>query len=39
MSSTFLTIVTRWLRSMSKFYALIIQHLTGEFIRKISTAS
>ena len=32
---TFLTIVTRWSRSKSNFYALIGQNLTGEFMRKI----
>ena len=31
--------VTRWSRSTSNFYALIGQHLTGEFIRKIYAAS
>ena len=32
---TFLTMVTRWSRSTSNFYALIGQNLTGEFMRKI----
>ena len=36
---TFLTMVTRWSRSTSNLYALIGQHLTGEFMRKIYTAS
>ena len=36
---TFLTLVTRWSRSTSNFYALIGQYLTGEFIRKIYAAS
>ena len=36
---TFLTMVTRWSRSTSNFYALIGQNLTGEFIRKIYAAS
>ena len=36
---TFLTMVTRWLRSTSNFYALIGQNLTGEFMRKIYAAS
>ena len=36
---TFLTIVTRWSRSKSNFYALIGQNLTGEFMRKIYAAS
>ena len=31
--------VTRWSRSTSNFYALIGQNLTGEFMRKIYTAS
>ena len=35
---TFLT-VTRWSRSASNFYVLIGQNLTGEFMRKIHTAS
>ena len=35
----FLTMVTRWSRSMSNFYALIGQNLTGEFMRKIYVAS
>ena len=29
---TFLTMVTRWSRSTSNFYALIGQNLTGEFM-------
>ena len=37
--STFLTMVTRWSRSTSNFYALIGQNLTGEFMRKIYAAS
>ena len=36
---TFLTMVTRWSRSTSNFYALIGQNLTGEFMRKIHAAS
>ena len=36
---TFLTIVTRWSRSTSNFYALIGKNLTGEFMRKIYAAS
>ena len=36
---TFLTIVTHWSRSTVNFYALIGQNLTGEFMRKIYTAS
>ena len=36
---TFLTIVTRWSRSTSNFYALIGQNLTGEFMRKIYAAA
>ena len=36
---TFLAKVTRWSRSTSNFYALIGQHLTGEFMRKIYAAS
>ena len=36
---TFLTIVTRWSRSTSNFYALIGQNLTGEFMRKIYATS
>ena len=36
---TFLTIVTRWSRSTSNFYALIGQNLKGEFMRKIYAAS
>ena len=35
----FLTMVTRWSRSRSNFYALIGQNLTGEFMRKIHAAS
>ena len=35
---TFLTMVTRWSRSTSNFYALIGQNLTGEFMRKIYAA-
>ena len=35
----FLTMVTRWLRSTSNFYALIGQNLTAEFMRKIYAAS
>ena len=35
---TFLT-VTRWSRSTSNFYALICQNVTGEFMRKINSAS
>ena len=35
----FLTMVTRWSRSRSNFYALIGQNLTGEFMRKIYAAS
>ena len=35
----FLTIVTRWSRSTSNFYALIGQNLTGEFMRKIYAVS
>ena len=35
----FLTMVTRWSRSTSNFYALIGQNLAGEFMRKIYTAS
>ena len=31
---TFLTLVTRWSRSVSNFYALIGQNFTGEFMRK-----
>ena len=31
---TFLTMVTRWSRSTSNFYALIGQNLTGEFMRE-----
>ena len=36
---TFLTMVTRWSRSTSNFYALIGQYLTGEFMRNIYAAS
>ena len=36
---TLLTMVTRSSRSASNFYALIGQNLTGEFMRKIYTAS
>ena len=36
---TFLTMVTRWSRSMFNFYVLIGQKLTGEFMRKIYAAS
>ena len=36
---TFLTMVTRWSRSTSNFYALIGQNLTGESMRKIYAAS
>ena len=36
---TFLTIVKRWSRFTSNFYALIGQNLTGEFMRKIYAAS
>ena len=35
---TFLSIVTRWSRSTSNFYALIGQNLTGEFMLKIYAA-
>ena len=35
----FLTMVTRWSRSTSNFYALICQNLTGEFMWKIYAAS
>ena len=35
---TFLTILTRWLRSTSNSYALIGQNLTGEFTQKIYAA-
>ena len=31
--------ITRWSRSTSNFYALIVQNLTGEFMRKIFAAS
>ena len=36
---TFLTMVTRWSRPTSNFYALIGQNLTGEFMWKIYAAS
>ena len=36
---TFLTIVTRWSRSSSNFYALIGQNVTGEFMQKMYAAS
>ena len=36
---TLLTMVTRWSRSTSNFYALIGQNLTGELMRKICAAS
>ena len=36
---TLLTMVTRWSRSTSIFYALIGQNLTGELMRKIYAAS
>ena len=36
---TFLTIVTRWSRLTSNFYAIIGQNLTGESMRKINAAS
>ena len=36
---TFLTMVTHWSRSKSKFFALIGQNLTGEFMRIIYAAS
>ena len=36
---TLLTMVTRWSRSTSNFYALIGQNLTGEFMQKIYAAS
>ena len=36
---TFLTMVMRWSCSTSKFYALIGQNLTGEFMQKIYAAS
>ena len=35
----YLTMVTRWSGSMSNFYTLIGQNLTGEFMRKIYAAS
>ena len=35
----FLTMVTRWSRSTSSFYALIGQNLTDEFMRKVYAAS
>ena len=36
---TLLTMVLRWSRSTSNFYALIGQNLTGEFMWKIYAAS
>ena len=36
---TLLTMVTRWSRSTSNFYALIGQNLTGELMRRIYAAS
>ena len=36
---TLLTMITRWSRSSSNFYAVIGQNLTGEFMRKIYVAS
>ena len=36
---TFLTVVTRWSRSTSNFYALTGQNLKGEFMQKIYAAS
>ena len=36
---TLLTMITRWSRSSSNFYAVIGQNLTGEFMRKIYAAS
>ena len=36
---TLLTMVTRWSRSTSNFYALLGQNLTGEFMRKIYAES
>ena len=36
---TFLSIITRWSRSTSNFYALIGQNFTAEFMRKIYAAS
>ena len=36
---TFLTIVTRWSRFTSNFYAMTGQNLTGEFMRRIYAAS
>ena len=36
---TFLTVVARWSRSTSNFYALPGQNLTGEFMRKINASS
>lgn len=36
---TFLTMITRWSRSTSNFYALTGQNLTGELMRKIYAAS
>ena len=35
----FLTMITRWSRSTSNFYALIGQNLTGEFMPKIYASS
>ena len=35
----FLTMVTRWSRSTSNFYAVIGQNLTGEFMRKMYASS
>ena len=35
----YITMVTRWPRSTSNFYALIGQHLKGAFMRKIYSAS
>ena len=35
---TFLTIVTRWSRFTSNFYAMIGQNLTGEFMGQIYAA-
>ena len=36
---TLLTMITRWSRSSSDFYAVIGQNLTGEFMRKIYASS
>ena len=36
---TLLTMITRWSCSLSNFYAVIGQNLTGEFMRKIYAAS